>query len=177
MGLGLGRPETSTFPISLGDPFSKSASSSEDRYKSFRNMSPDNSPSALAPGVIGTVTVAPPSVRRPLLSQRFENIDAEYVGPVRVDENISIGIHRTGPNLRNTPNKPVVRDFDPYKFVMLRRRDEGKKAIFDREEIKIFGLDNILDEQIYDEKRTISVVPTDDNRRSSRSDSRRSPDR
>lgn len=177
MGLGLGRPETSTFPISLGDPFSKSASSSEDRYKSFRNMSPDNSPSALAPGVIGTVTVAPPSVRRPLLSQRFENIDAEYVGPVRVDENISIGIHRTGPNLRNTPNKPVVRDFDPYKFVMLRRRDEGKKPIFDREEIKIFGLDNILDEQIYDEKRTISVVPTDDHRRSSRSDSRRSPDR
>lgn len=68
------------------------------------------------------------------------------MGLVRVDENIFIGIYRIGFNFRNISNKFVVRDFDLYKFVMLRRRDEGKKFIFDREEIKIFGLDNILDE-------------------------------
>lgn len=68
------------------------------------------------------------------------------MGLVRVDENIFIGIYRIGFNFRNISNKFVVRDFDLYKFVMLRRRDEGKKVIFDREEIKIFGLDNILDE-------------------------------
>nr|XP_022288351.1 uncharacterized protein LOC111100585 isoform X2 [Crassostrea virginica] len=178
LDIGLGRQETSTFPVTMRDAFNKSTASSDmGQYKSFRNLSPDTSLSAQPPGVIGSVTVAPPSVRRPLLSQRFENIDTEFVGPVRVDENITIGIHRTGPNLRNTPNKPVVRDFDPFKFVMLRRRDEGKKPIFDREEIKIFGLDKILDEQIYEEKRTISVVPSDEQRRSIRSSSRYSQDR
>ncbi|XP_048729565.1 uncharacterized protein LOC125646945 isoform X3 [Ostrea edulis] len=176
VGVAHGRPETSA--LSRRDPLTKSVSSVElGGFKSYRDMSPVSSLSALPPGVIGTVTVAPPSARRPLLSERFENTDLDFVGPVRIDENITIGIHRTGPNLRNTPNKPVVRDFDPYNFVMLRRRDEGKKAIFDREEIKIFGLDNILDEQIYDEKRTISVVPSDDHKRSIRSSSRYSPDR
>ncbi|XP_061168281.1 serine/arginine repetitive matrix protein 1-like [Saccostrea echinata] len=174
----LGHPETSTFPVSLEDPFSKPSSSlGVGGFKSYRDLSPDNSLSALPPGVIGTVTVAPPSSRRPLLSERFESIDSDFVGPIRIDENITIGIHRTGPNLRNTSNKPVVRNIDMYNFVMLRRRDEGKKPIFDREEIKIFGLDNILDEQIYDEKRTISVVPSDDHKKSIRSGSRYSPDR
>jgi hypothetical protein len=176
--MGMGRPETSTFQLSHRDPLPKPALSGElGGFKSYRDPSPVMALSTMPPGVIGTVTVAPPSARRPLLSERFENCDVDFVGPVRIDENITIGIHRTGPNLRNTPNKPVVRDFDPYRFVMLRKRDEGKKPIFDREEIKIFGLDNILDEQIYDEKRTISVIPSDDHKRSIHSSSRYSPDR
>jgi hypothetical protein len=42
----------------------------------------------------------------------------------------------------------------------MRYKDEGKNPIFDREEIKVFGFDSILDENVYEERRIISVVPS-----------------
>ncbi|CAG2236858.1 unnamed protein product [Mytilus edulis] len=80
-------------------------------------------------------------------------------GDIVVEDNIVIAIQR-GPHAMHASPMEISREFDSNNVIVHRRKDEGKKSIFDREEIKIFGFDNILDENVYEEKRIISVVPS-----------------
>ncbi|KAK3596548.1 hypothetical protein CHS0354_027001 [Potamilus streckersoni] len=100
------------------------------------------------------------------LDLRFRTAEQEKRGLFEIEENITVGIHR-GPQHLALETSPleVIRDFDPENFIMLRRADEGKKPIFDRDEIKIFQHDDNLEEEAYTEKRTITVTPTEKHRR------------
>ncbi|XP_063407935.1 serine/arginine repetitive matrix protein 1-like isoform X3 [Mytilus trossulus] len=107
---------------------------------------------------ISAIIVATP-IRRQLLSDRFITDDQKHQGDIVVEDNIVIAIQR-GPHAMHASPMEISREFDSNNVIVHRRKDEGKKSIFDREEIKIFGFDNILDENVYEEKRIISVVPS-----------------
>ena len=109
-------------------------------------------------GFISGITVVTP-IRRLLLSDRFETEEQGQQGDIVIEDNIVIAIQR-GPHVRNTSPVEINREFDSNHVVIMRRPDEGEKAIFDREEIKVFGFDSILDENVYEERRIISVVPS-----------------
>lgn len=107
---------------------------------------------------ISGIIVATP-IRRQLLSDRFKTDEQKQQGGIAIEDNIVIAIQR-GPHAINASPVEINREFDSNNVVVHRRKEEGKKSIFDREEIKIFGFDNILDENVYEEKRIISVVPS-----------------
>jgi hypothetical protein len=107
---------------------------------------------------ISGITVLTP-MRRLLLSDRFQGDDQKEQGDIIIEDNIVIAIQR-GPNVRNYSPVDINRDFDPNNVVIMRYKDEGKNPIFDREEIKVFEFDSILDENVYEERRIISVVPS-----------------
>lgn len=107
---------------------------------------------------ISGITVLTP-IRRLLLSDRFQSDEQKEQGDIVIEDSIVIAIQR-GPNVRNTSPVEINRDFDPNNVVIMRYKDEGKNPIFDREEIKVFGFDSILDENVYEERRIISVVPS-----------------
>ncbi|XP_052764477.1 zinc finger CCCH domain-containing protein 13-like isoform X2 [Mya arenaria] len=110
------------------------------------------------------------------LNKRFETLEQQAAGPFDFEENITIGIHR-GPSanvhLYDDEDVPVNYDFNTKTFKMLHRKKYYEKAIFDRDEIKAFHHDDILDEEAYVEKRTISVKPVDKPRRDDRRDDMR----
>lgn len=107
---------------------------------------------------ISGITVITP-IRRLLLSDRFQTDDQKQQGEIIIEDNIVIAIQR-GPNVKHLSPVQINRDFDPNNVVLIRRPDEGSVPIFDREEIKIFNFDAILDENVYEERRIISVVPS-----------------
>ena len=126
-----------------------------------RSVSPQHVPSTSIrhkSDFISGITVLTP-MRRLLLSDRFQNDDQKEQGDIIIEDNIVIAIQR-GPNVRNYSPVDINRDFDPNNVVIMRYKDEGKNPIFDREEIKVFGFDSILDENVYEERRIISVVPS-----------------
>jgi len=96
-----------------------------------------------------------------LLSKRFEALNPQSAGPFEFEENITIGIHR-GPShidLDDNVDIPVSYAFNPKTFKMLHPKKYYEKTIFDRDEVKAFRHDDVLDEEAYVEKRTISVKP------------------
>ena len=96
------------------------------------------------------------------LDKRFQTLEQISRGAFDFEENITIGIHR-GPHHVNLDDEDIEvnYDFNPKTFLMLFPKKETFKAIFDRDEILQFHHDDILDEEAYVEKRTITVKPTD----------------
>ncbi|XP_060562357.1 uncharacterized protein LOC132721984 isoform X1 [Ruditapes philippinarum] len=113
---------------------------------------------------IDFVTIVEKGPKREKLNKRFETHDQVAHGGFDFEENITIGIHR-GPQhieLNDDDDIEVNYDFNPKTFRMLFPKKESYvKAIFDRDEIKAFHHDDILDEEAYVEKRTISIKPVD----------------
>ncbi|OWF34986.1 uncharacterized protein LOC110443490 isoform X2 [Mizuhopecten yessoensis] len=91
------------------------------------------------------------------LNNRFQFFD-DLELPLIVEDNITIGIHRRGPNMVHDSHQQIIRSFRQGDTLDVHRKDEGKYPIFDREEIKVFRHDDILDDEVYEEKRTISVA-------------------
>lgn len=99
--------------------------------------------------------------RKQTLNERFASDDQIAKTTFKFEDNITIGIHR-GPDASSVSPGPINRTFDPFNSAIhiVRRREEGRKKIFDREEIKQFQHDSKLDEfSGYEERRIISVVP------------------
>jgi len=97
------------------------------------------------------------------LNHRFQTLEQIAAGGFEFEENITIGIHR-GPShiqLSSDEDIPVNYNFNPKSFKMLFPKKDYVKAIFDRDEILAFHHDDILDEEAYVEKRTISIKPVE----------------
>lgn len=112
---------------------------------------------------IDYVTIVEKGPKKEKLNKRFETLEQAARGPFDFEENITIGIHR-GPQhiqLDGDEDIEVNYDFNPKTFKMLFPKKDYVKAIFDRDEIKAFHHDDILDEEAYVEKRTISIKPVD----------------
>lgn len=110
---------------------------------------------------IDYVTIVEKGPKKEKLNKRFETLEQVAQGPFDFEENITIGIHR-GPqhlHLHDDEDIEVNYEFNPKTFKMLFPKKEYLKAIFDRDEIKAFRHDDILDEEAYVEKRTISIKP------------------
>lgn len=110
---------------------------------------------------INSLTISNTNAYRQLLTDRFRTDEQVLQGPFVFDDNITIGIHRA-PNARNLSPVPVNYNIDLNKFVLPRKNNEGVMRLFDREEIKIFRHDENLhdDPDNYQERRTISIVPS-----------------
>ncbi|XP_033726984.1 E3 ubiquitin-protein ligase RBBP6-like isoform X2 [Pecten maximus] len=93
-----------------------------------------------------------------MLSNRFGIFEDDLELPLIIEDNITIGIHRRGPNMIHDSRRPIVRSFRPGDTLEVHKKDDGRYPIFDREEIKVFHHDDILDDEVYEEKRTISVL-------------------
>ena len=109
---------------------------------------------------ISSVTIVNKS-RLEKLDKRFQTLEQLSRGNFDFDENITIGIHRGPQHVTLDEDIPVNYNFNPKTFLMLFPKKETFKAIFDRDEILQFHHDDILDEEAYVEKRTITVKPTD----------------
>lgn len=112
---------------------------------------------------IDYVTIVEKGPSKIKLNKRFETLEQVAHGSFEFEENITIGIHR-GPQhieLDDDEDIEVNYDFNPKTFKMLFPKKNYVKEIFDRDEIKAFRHDDILDEEAYVEKRTISVKPVD----------------
>lgn len=112
---------------------------------------------------IDYVTIVEKGAKKEKLNKRFETLEQVAAGPFDFEENITIGIHR-GPQhieLDDDEDVEVSYEFNPKTFKMLFPKKNYVKAIFDRDEIKAFRHDEILDEEAYVEKRTISVKPVE----------------
>ncbi|KAL5013646.1 hypothetical protein ScPMuIL_007916 [Solemya velum] len=105
--------------------------------------------------------------RKRTLNERFRMEDQVGKPTFKFEDNITIGIHRH-PDASSVSPGPINRTFDPFSSPVhiARRREEGKKAIFDREEIKQFQHDAKLDEfSGYEERRVIAVIPAENQHR------------
>ncbi|XP_045181771.2 uncharacterized protein LOC123540632 isoform X1 [Mercenaria mercenaria] len=112
---------------------------------------------------IDFVTIVEKGPKKQKLNKRFETLEQVAQGAFDFEENITIGIHR-GPQhieLDDDEDVEVNYEFNPKTFKMLFPKKNYVKAIFDRDEIKAFHHDDILDEEAYVEKRTISIKPVD----------------
>lgn len=110
--------------------------------------------------ITGPLTI-PPSHKtgvKTMLNERFGLFEEDLELPLIIEDNITIGIHRRGPNMVHDSRRHIRRSFRQEDILDIHRKDEGKRPIFDREEIKAFRHDDILDDEIYEEKRTISVM-------------------
>lgn len=76
--------------------------------------------------------------------------------PFELKEDISIAIQRN-PYAEPSEESTVKKTFDAELFCMIRGSFEGRSAIFDREEIKIFGHDNNLADDPDFEKRVVRI--------------------
>ena len=65
------------------------------------------------------------------LNLRFRKEDE--IRPIDLDENITIGIHR---NIEGDSPMRISRQYRSAEVHIVRRKDEGQKEIFDREEIR-----------------------------------------
>ena len=95
------------------------------------------------------------------LDKRFQTLEQISRGGFDFEENITIGIHRGPSHVELDEDIPVDYHFNTKNFLMLFPKKETHKAIFDRDEILQFHHDDILDEEAYVEKRTITVKPTE----------------
>ena len=109
---------------------------------------------------ISSVTIVNKS-RLEKLDTRFQTLEQISRGGFDFEENITIGIHRGPSHVTLDEDVPVNYHFNPKNFLMLFSKKETYKAIFDRDEILQFHHDDILDEEAYVEKRTITVQPTE----------------
>lgn len=111
------------------------------------------------------------SVRRQLLSDRFTTEEQEDQGDIVIEDNIVIAIQR-GPHAVEVSPRLINREYNSNFVIVQRQKHEGKRRIFDREEIRKFGFDSIMEENVFEERRIISVVPSS----SRRQDRRKSPE-
>lgn len=119
--------------------------------------------SAKTRGEIDYVVIVNRGPKLEKLNTRFQTLEQLAAGPFEADENITIGIHR-GPShmhLDSDEDIPVNYNFNPKSFKMLFPKKDYVKAIFDRDEILAFHHDDILDEEAYIEKRTVSIKPSE----------------
>jgi len=87
------------------------------------------------------------------LNSRFTPDDQE---PFRLIENVTIAILRN-PNAEASEEVTVKRVFDASLFKMVHKKMDGKKPIFDREEIKIWRHDDNLADDPDFERRLVRV--------------------
>ena len=111
--------------------------------------------------VIDMVKIVDTGKKMQRLNKRFETLEQIAQGGFDFEENITIGIHRGPQHLDLDEDVPVNYEFRPKTFVMLYPKKDYSAAMFDRDEILAFHHDDILDEESYVEKRTITVKPTD----------------
>jgi len=113
-------------------------------------------------------------VSRTTLNSRFTPEDQE---PFRLEENVTIAILRN-PKAQASEEVTVKRVFDSSKFQMIHKKTEGKRPIFDREEIRIWRHDDNLADDPDFERRLIRVKSTGNVKSKKPSDSlaRMSPD-
>ncbi|XP_012945616.1 serine/arginine repetitive matrix protein 1 [Aplysia californica] len=90
---------------------------------------------------------------RVTLHRRFTPEDQE---PFRLEENVTIAILRN-PNAEPSEDVTVKRVFDASLFKMVHKKTEGKKPIFDREEIKVWRHDDNLADDPDFERRLVRV--------------------
>lgn len=120
-------------------------------------------PAAKVSSGVDSVTILQQNLNAISLSARFAEVDDDYSPELVIEDNISIAIQRKGPNMYHDPSRPIRRSFESGdELVLKRRKNEGRTPIFAREEILKFGHDKILDDEIFEERRTISVQSTDD---------------
>ncbi|GFS21205.1 hypothetical protein ElyMa_003333000 [Elysia marginata] len=87
------------------------------------------------------------------LNKRFTTEDQ---APFRLEENVTIAILRN-PNAEPSEEVTVKRVFDSALFKMIHRKAEGRKPIFDREEIKVWRHDENLADDPDFERRLVRV--------------------
>ncbi|XP_059162375.1 serine/arginine repetitive matrix protein 1-like isoform X2 [Physella acuta] len=93
---------------------------------------------------------------RMTLHKRFTLSDQE---PFELEENVTIAILRN-PNAEPSEDVTVKKVFDSTLFKMVHKKTEGRKPIFDREEIKIWRHDeNFADDPDF-ERRLVRVKST-----------------
>jgi signal-transduction protein with cAMP-binding, CBS, and nucleotidyltransferase domain len=68
---------------------------------------------------------------RVTLSERFKDEHSDR--PIKVEENITVEIHR---KIQGETTSFINRDYNPDEVVIIRKKDEGAKGIFDREELR-----------------------------------------
>ncbi|KAI8782547.1 serine/arginine repetitive matrix protein 1 [Biomphalaria glabrata] len=107
------------------------------------------------------------------LHKRFTLEDQE---PFELEENVTIAILRN-PNAEPSEDVTVKKVFDASLFKMVHKKNEGKKPIFDREEIKVWRHDENLTDDPDFERRLVRVKSTSSGAKAaSDSLSRMSPD-
>lgn len=109
---------------------------------------------------ISSVTIVN-KARLEKLDKRFQTLEQISRGSFDFEDNITIGIHRGPQHVSLDEDIPVNYNFNPKSFYMLHSQKETHKGIFDRDEILQFHHDDILDEEAYVEKRTITVQPAE----------------
>ncbi|RUS86865.1 hypothetical protein EGW08_005344 [Elysia chlorotica] len=87
------------------------------------------------------------------LNKRFTAEDQEHF---RLEENVTIAILRN-PNAEPSEEVTVKRVFDSSVFKMIHKKTEGRKPIFDREEIKVWRHDDNLADDPDFERRLVRV--------------------
>ncbi|XP_064597677.1 serine/arginine repetitive matrix protein 5-like isoform X2 [Liolophura sinensis] len=98
----------------------------------------------------------PPAEAKKLLTDRFKD---DSIPPVEIEENITIGIHRKLSSRAHVSNI-IIREFNSMTdFKMLRRSNEGRRPMFDREEVKKFRWDDKLEDEVFpvEERRVITM--------------------
>ncbi|KAK3756652.1 hypothetical protein RRG08_051516 [Elysia crispata] len=106
------------------------------------------------------------------LNKRFTSEDQD---PFRLEENVTIAILRN-PNAEPSEEVTVKRVFDSSVFKMIHKKSEGRKPIFDREEIKVWRHDDNLADDPDFERRLVRVKSSQGGKPASDSLSRMSPD-
>lgn len=98
----------------------------------------------------------PPPEAKKLLTDRFKD---DNIPPIEIEENITIGIHRKLGSRAHVSNI-IIREFNSMTdFKMLRRSNEGRRPMFDREEVKKFRWDDKLEDEVFpvEERRVITM--------------------
>ncbi|CAL1544700.1 unnamed protein product [Lymnaea stagnalis] len=93
---------------------------------------------------------------RVTLHKRFTQEEQE---PFELEENVTIAILRN-PNAEPSEDVTVKKVFDASLFKMVHKKAEGKKPIFDREEIKLWRHDENLSDEPDFERRLVRVKST-----------------
>ncbi|BFZ18575.1 hypothetical protein BsWGS_21614 [Bradybaena similaris] len=106
------------------------------------------------------------------LHKRFTYDDQD---PLEIDENVTIAILRK-PDAQPSEDVTVKKVFEPSQFKMIHKKTEGRKPIFDREEIKVWRHDeNLTDDPDY-EYRVVRVKSSRPSKSASRELPRMSSD-
>ncbi|XP_046578162.1 uncharacterized protein LOC124285930 isoform X1 [Haliotis rubra] len=88
------------------------------------------------------------------LNERFGLTEKKF----ELEENITIGLQRNPHIPISTAVNVTTANFDFHNFLLKRQASEGRKPIFDREEIKAFHHDDNLDDPDEFERRIITVL-------------------
>uniref|UniRef100_A0A0B6ZWZ6 Btz domain-containing protein n=2 Tax=Arion vulgaris TaxID=1028688 RepID=A0A0B6ZWZ6_9EUPU len=113
-----------------------------------------NSGSSIPQRKVSTTNKKKPS--RLTLHKRFTIDDQD---PFELEDNVTIAIVRK-PDAQPSEDVTVKKVFDSSQFKMIHKKTEGRKPIFDREEIKVWRHDeNLTDDPDY-ERRLVRVKST-----------------